>query len=174
MTRKYTNRGKNKKHGMWHTRFYYVWDSLKGRCLNKNNKKYDSYGARGIKVCPEWMDFINFKNDMLESYNEHVEKFGEKNTLIDREDNNGNYCKENCRWATAKEQARNQRFNRLETHNGQTKCLSEWAEIFGMTPDVLRGRLNRGWDIEKALTFPPKKYKTRKDKGTPRGSGENL
>ena len=97
------------KHGMAKTRFYKSWKSMKIRCLNKNREYYKYYGGRGITVCEEWLDFNNFKNDMYESYLGHVKDFGEKQTTLDRIDNNGNYCKENCKWSTYKEQIANQR-----------------------------------------------------------------
>lgn len=94
-------------HGDDGTRFCTIFKALKGRCNNKNNPKYKNYGNRGI-IC-EWSSYLNFKKEMYASYLKHVAKFGEKNTSIDRVNNDGNYCRQNCRWATAKQQANNRR-----------------------------------------------------------------
>lgn len=96
----------NSTHGMSTSRFYYVYKTMKNRCENPNVEKYVSYGARGIKCL--WTSFEEFKDDMYQSYIEHLEQHG-RDTSIDRIDVNGNYCLENCRWATAKEQGKNKR-----------------------------------------------------------------
>ena len=77
--------------------------SIKSRCNNPNNAKYHRYGGRGIKNL--WNSFEEFKNDMYESYLEH--RKNNSYSSIDRIDNDGNYCKENCKWADYKEQSRN-------------------------------------------------------------------
>jgi hypothetical protein len=92
-------------------RLYNIWSSMKKRCNNPNNENYQNYGGRGIKCLYD--DFTDFYKDMYESYIEHCEKFGEKDTTIDRIDVNGNYEKGNIRWATIEEQSTNKRNNRL-------------------------------------------------------------
>ncbi len=73
------------------------------RCTNPNNKSYKHYGGRGIKVCERWKDFSKFKEDLYDSYIEHVKIYGEKNTTLDRIDVNGDYTMDNVRWATLSE-----------------------------------------------------------------------
>lgn len=82
---------------------YRIWSSMIQRCENKNDKDYKYYGKRGIKVCPSWHNFVNFIEDM--GWRK------DPKTSIDRINNNGNYCKENCRWATKEQQMNNTRRN---------------------------------------------------------------
>jgi len=96
-------------HGMYNTRFYNIWRGVKKRCYQKSRKDYQNYGARGIVMSESWKTFLNFYNDMYQSYLGHVEKFGEDQTSIDRIDVNGNYEVGNCKWATRSEQASNKR-----------------------------------------------------------------
>lgn len=93
--------GRNTTHGKSKTPEFTVWQGMISRCENKNNNHYSNYGGRGISVCGEWHDFETFIRDMMRRPTpQHT---------IDRKDNNGNYCKDNCKWSTKKEQARNRR-----------------------------------------------------------------
>lgn len=131
-----------KTHGMTKTRFYNIWLGVKNRCTNENEPAYKNYGGRGIKCL--WSSFEEFKNDMYQSYQDHVEKFGEDQTTIDRIDNSSDYCKENCRWATYKEQQNNRRTNHFIEVNGETLTLKQASEKYGIKYTTIQGRLVRG------------------------------
>jgi len=143
---------KHVAHGMRGTRFYNIWANLKSRCLYKGNTEWERYGARGITVSKDWDMFLDFKRDMYASFLEHVEKFGERNTSIDRIDNSKGYSMENCKWATPKEQSRNTRRNRVLDMAGVSKSLVEWVESYNVPYSRVKARLDSGWDIERALT----------------------
>lgn len=133
-------------HGMTETAEYRSWCHLKERCDNPRCKSYPRYGGRGITYDPRWSIFENFLADM-----------GEKprgRYSIDRIDNDGNYTKANCRWATDDQQANNTDHTRLLTYVGMTQSVSKWAKQIGMSRLTLSDRLRRGWPIDKALTKP--------------------
>ena len=125
---------------------YTSWHGMRQRCDNPKNTNYPRYGGRGITYDKNWERFENFILDMGEKPNSNME--------LDRINNEQNYCKENCRWATRKEQTRNRggkRATRLYTFNGKTMCIADWAREIGITPASLQKRFNKGWPIELAL-----------------------
>lgn len=124
---------------------YRRWKSMLSRCYNKNHTYYYNYGGRGITVCEEW------KNS-YQNFCDWVKKSGYKKGLtLDRIDNNKGYSPENCRWATRKQQGRNQRTNKKITINGKTKLMCEWAEISGISEKNISKRIKRGWTNEELL-----------------------
>jgi hypothetical protein len=135
------------KHGMTNTPLHHVWNSAKRRCEKENNHAYKNYGARGIYMCEEWRE--NFL-----AFYEWARANGYKEGLsLDRIDNDGPYSPENCRWVTAREQNRNSRNTRHLTLNGETKCITEWAEKYNMKASALVKRLAR-MSLEEALNKP--------------------
>lgn len=136
------------KHGMsQNNRLYRTWKNMRARCENQNNNDYCRYGGRGISVCEEWQDFSAFYRWAMENgYNESLS--------IERIDNNGNYCPENCKWATNTEQQRNRRKTVKLTYKGETKALSEWVEIFGLKMKTCYGRMHDyGWTNPEEILF---------------------
>lgn len=131
-------------HGYTGTRVHSIWKGMRKRCNDPNQAIYKYYGGRGISCSDEWADFSIFLKDMHEPPSE-------RHTL-ERNDVNGNYCKNNCRWATYTEQGYNRRDNHLITWEGETKCRAEWAALTGISSDAIRHRLKRGWTVERALT----------------------
>lgn len=141
-----TKHGHNTKDGPSQT--YGTWVGIIQRCTNLNYSEYKYYGGRGITVCKRWLKFVNFLEDMGEVPKGHQ---------VDRIDNDGNYCKSNCRWVTPKQNSRNKRNNHLITYKEKTQCISAWAEELDINSMTIVMRLRRGWAIEKALVAPVKK-----------------
>lgn len=139
------NSEKHRTHGLSKHPLHDVWRSMKDRCFNPNCRAYKHYGGRGITVCDEWSDFLPF-------YYWAIENGYQSGLSIDRIDVNGDYCPENCRWATIIEQTNNQRNNHCITYNGETHTIAEWGRITGIKKCTLYNRARRGLPPEKILT----------------------
>lgn len=141
-------------HGLRKHRLYGVWCSMKARCFNQNNGSYERYGARGISVCEEWKhDFRCFYEWAIKNgYKEVVNSRNQNTISIDRINVDGDYCPENCRWVTMKEQCRNYSKNRKLTYNGETMCLSDMANKYGIKLATLQFRLKSGKTLEQSLS----------------------
>ena len=99
---------------------------MKARCLNHKSVSYRNYGGRGIGICDEWLSF--------ESFHEWAIANGYEDGLqLDRIDNDGDYCPNNCRWVSRDENMRNKSNNRLVTICGKTQCASEWIRELGIS-----------------------------------------
>lgn len=132
--------------------FYRRWYHIRSRCVHKWDKDYERYGAKGIKFL--WDDFYHFKEDMYQSFLQHVKIHGEKNTTIERLDNSKSYCKENCIWATKDIQALNKNSSRLLTIKGETKNIAQWAREIGCSRQALRYRVEKRMPIDEILSTP--------------------
>lgn len=135
-------------HAVWK-----IWKKINGRCNSKSNPRYSSYGGRGISVCKRWSE----GDGRLTGFECFAKDMGRRLTpkhSVERVNNNGNYEPGNCKWATASEQQRNTRQNRIITALGETKTLVEWAESSGLSEDVIYARLARQWTAEAAISLP--------------------
>lgn len=127
---------RGEKHGLSKTSEYVIWSAIIDRTERTTHSAYDRYGGNGIKMCKEWRSsFTQFLLDMG--------KRPSKKHSIDRIDNSIGYSKDNCRWATDKEQSMNKKNNIYITCNGKTLQLNEWAEELGISVDAVRARYYR-------------------------------
>ena len=124
-----------KSHGMSKTRPHIIWCGMIARTTNLKEPSYKDYGARGITLCDRWKSFENFWDDMQEGYSDELE--------LDRIDVNGNYCKENCRWATLSMQGHNKR--------KKEDCISEYMGV------TLDNKTNK-WRARIAVTKSYRKH----------------
>ena len=144
-------RQKMTTHGQSHTKAHRIWIAMRNRCLNPNNASYADYGGRGIKICARWDSYEAFVEDMGQP---------EGSMQIDRINNDGNYEPSNCRWATIKDQSRNRRTTKRIVYKGRALCITEWADMTGISANVLRKRLYEyGWPMEEAFTTPTLIYR---------------
>ncbi len=143
---------KNTKHGKKGCRSYNIWISMKMRCMNENSKDYARYGGLGIKICDKWLNFENFYHDMGDP------KTGES---IDRINGSLGYFKENCRWATSKQQSRNRKTTTVVEYMGNQYSIFDFWKKF--CPDrkphysTIQRRVYKGIPIEIAMIPVDKK-----------------
>lgn len=141
---------RNRTHGLAHLPEYKVWVNIITRCYNPASKTYQRYGAKGVQMSDEWREsFEAFHRDM-------GPRPSPKHT-VERKDNALGYCKENCRWATLTEQARNKSTSLHYTYGGVTKTLKEWSDDVGLDYHCAYWRHQQKWPIDRILTTPSRK-----------------
>lgn len=139
----------NRTHNMAESPEFNIWSMMKNRCTNPNCNRHQFYRDKGVKVCERWLGsegFLHFIEDM-----------GSRpgpNYSIDRIDNDGDYCKENCRWATKKEQSNNQSRNLLLEYKGKITTLALWCDELGLDYKRTWKRLQLGWSVSRAFEQP--------------------
>lgn len=149
------------KHGYTRERLYKVWSGMKQRCDNPNHKAYSQYGGRGIKVCEEWSnDYVSFREFMLTHGYDPEAPFGE--CTIDRIDNDGDYCPENCRVISVQEQQVNKGDVFSFILDGKRTTISGAGRMNGISRGGIQNRLRRGMTLEEAINLPLRKPKTYK------------
>ena len=136
---------RNQTHKLSHTKIYQQWAGMCARRNRKTHGSYKNYGARGISVCKEW-------NDSFEAFYNWAMANGFKDGLtIERIDNNGDYCPENCMLIPKSEQSKNRRNCIFLTYNNQTKGLKEWSKITGVKYGTLLKRYHQDKDPQHVL-----------------------
>lgn len=138
---KYTKEGQS----TLNQRLYAIYDKIKQRCYNKNNRAFKYYGSRGIKIYQPWLD------DFMIFYNWAVNNGYSDNLTIDRINVNGNYEPDNCRWATYEEQNNNTRRNVHITYNGKTQSVSQWSRDLNIPMNRIYYRYHKGWSDKECL-----------------------
>lgn len=130
------------------TRLYRIWHNMKQRCANKKNDSYKRYGGRGITFCDEWKEYRIFKEWALKSgYEDHL--------FLDRKDNGGPYCPENCRWVTSEIQMNNTRRNVFVEYKGEKMSIAQLAKKYNLKYSTLQTRITKlGYSVEKAVETP--------------------
>lgn len=138
---------KNTSHGLSQSKTYSIWSGMQQRCFNKKRSNYKRYGGRGITVCERWRLFENFLSDMGPCpTSQHT---------LERKENDGNYAPGNCIWATRNQQCRNTRRNISLEIRGETKCITDWAALYGVSPFTVYNRVRNGWDLNETILRKP-------------------
>lgn len=140
------------RHGMRRTPTYNTWQCMKNRCLNRKSSDFNRYGGRGVLMSSRWKSFKNFLEDMGER---------PKGATLDRVNNKDGYYKNNCRWATAKEQSRNTSSNVVLQFDGRKMTAAEWSEVLSIPRYCIYTRIKKGWSVDRTLTEPVHLEKSR-------------
>lgn len=147
---------------------YTTYQGMIRRCSDHNFRQYKNYGERGICVCEEW------ENDFFSFYDWAIANGASEELTIDRVDNNGNYCPENCRWVDLITQANNTRHNHILNYNGESHTIKEWSRIVGCNESLIRHRLKYGKTIGQALGFEDMNYKCKPSSITYNGETHSI
>lgn len=145
------------------TRLYQVWIGMRARCADPKHISYKNYGAKGVYVDSRWNDFTVFRDWSYENGYVDPEPGARSKIEIDRVDPDKPYAPENCRWVTVAENRSRTAMRRKNTKWysawGELKTLGQWAEDSRCQCSyyVLRNRLNRGWEPERAISTPANK-----------------
>ena len=142
------NADRHRTHGRYGTTEHSIGKGMKARCASPSQENWEHYGGRGIKVCERWrLSFEAFLTDM------GVRPSGDHS--IERNDVNGDYGPDNCRWATRAEQAANRRNSRIIEAFGERLTLSEWGRRYGVSLSAITRRIKKGWPTERAVSELP-------------------
>ena len=131
-------------HGLRYTPIYNTWSNMLARCNKSTHKDYKHYGGRGIGVCSRWHKFENFFTDMNPR---------PKGMTLERKDNSGDYCPENCVWATRADQSKNKRSNVWLTAFGKTQILADWIKELKITRKSIKQYLAEGRSLEWIIQY---------------------
>ena len=140
------------------TKLRQAWKDMIRRCYETDRHNFHRYGGRGIIVCEEWRNsFYRFWEWALKSgFNLGL--------TLDRVDSDGNYGPNNCRWVTTKVQANNTSTNMFIEHNGERLTYAQWEERLNGCKGLVWNRIKMGWSEVDAVTIPPKKKWSRREK----------
>ena len=151
------------KHGLFlgdkRPKLWSTYSGMLSRCSNPDNQDYAGYGGRGIKVCDRWLN----GDGVSHGYFLFVKDMGPRPSSahsLDRRDNDLGYSPENCRWASAKQQARNRRSNRKIVVNGEAMALSEYCDRYHLNFVLMNQRMCRGWSLDRAVAQPARRSRS--------------
>lgn len=144
------------KHGMFKTAEYSSWRCMINRCYNPKNIAYNRYGGRGITVCSEWL--VSFEQFFLDMGKKPSAKHS-----IERINSNGNYEKNNCKWATQQEQCNNVCSNVFLHIRGEKLTGSQASRKYGINRSTLKFRMKNNWTDEDCVLKPIQKRKNKKE-----------
>lgn len=145
-----------KQHGYCsHGKVHPIWESwraMRRRCFNRTDPAFKNYGGRGITVCERWLSFKNFAADMAPGWR--------KGLTIERVDNDGAYCPENCIWTTMKAQQNNRRNNIRLSFQGLRLTIAQWSDRLKIHHGTLLKRLRvHHWTVGRALQTPVRRVR---------------